>query len=392
MAKKALMKILFFATYFYPYLSGLTTYPAKVFSFLAEKHQVTVLTFKHQQKLKLQEIWQGLQIKRMKFWFKLSKGFISPQSWWCFWQELQQTQVVFLNIPNAEGLPLALLAKLLGKKVISIFHCQVFLGSGLGQRLIAALLNLSVFGQLFLSDQIIIYTQDYFHSLLVGRWFKRKAQVVLPPVAKLAVARSFAQQLKKQKGQQIWIGFAGRVAREKGLEYLGRAVAKLQQDLKFNQTIKLVVAGPFGQDVVGEADYYQRIKELLKQMQVEHQFLGSLHGAQLGAFYQAIDLLVLPSINQTEAFGMVQVEAMLAGKPVVASDLPGVRQPVKLTGMGLVVKPKEAVDLAKAIAKVLRQPQKFVNQQTKTKVKKLFSLKKTYRFYQQLLQKLATAS
>ena len=54
----------------------------------------------------------------------------------------------------------------------------------------------------------------------------------------------------------------------------------------------------------------------------------------MGSFYTCIDVLVVPSINSTEAFGLVQVEAMMMGVPVVASDLPGVRVPVQKQGWG----------------------------------------------------------
>ena len=48
-------------------------------------------------------------------------------------------------------------------------------------------------------------------------------------------------------------------------------------------------------------------------------------------------------INSTESFGMVQVEAMTCGTPVVASDLPGVRQPARMTGMGKIIPPADAL-------------------------------------------------
>ena len=51
-------------------------------------------------------------------------------------------------------------------------------------------------------------------------------------------------------------------------------------------------------------------------------------------FYAACDVLVVPSLNSTESFGLVQVEAMLCGTPSIASNLPGVRQPPLMTGMG----------------------------------------------------------
>jgi glycosyltransferase involved in cell wall biosynthesis len=80
---------------------------------------------------------------------------------------------------------------------------------------------------------------------------------------------------------------------------------------------------------------------------------------ELVAFYQQCDVTVLPSTNSTESFGIVQVESMSCGTPVVASDLPGVRQPVKLTGMGRVVPAADAHALAEGISEVLSHPEPY---------------------------------
>ena len=58
---------------------------------------------------------------------------------------------------------------------------------------------------------------------------------------------------------------------------------------------------------------------------------------EMAKFYPNIDLLVLPSLNSTEAFGLVQIEAMMNGVPCVASNLPGVRQPVWTHHMGRII-------------------------------------------------------
>jgi glycosyltransferase involved in cell wall biosynthesis len=81
---------------------------------------------------------------------------------------------------------------------------------------------------------------------------------------------------------------------------------------------------------------------------------------ELAAFYPNCDLVVLPSLNSTETFGLVQVEAMLCGTPSIASNLPGVRQPVVQTGMGKVVPIGDADRLAEAIIDVLRERPSFV--------------------------------
>jgi glycogen synthase len=54
----------------------------------------------------------------------------------------------------------------------------------------------------------------------------------------------------------------------------------------------------------------------------------------MSALYPNLDVLTVPSLNSTEAFGLVQIEAMMNGVPCVASALPGVRQPVSMHGMG----------------------------------------------------------
>ena len=86
---------------------------------------------------------------------------------------------------------------------------------------------------------------------------------------------------------------------------------------------------------------------------------GSLAPEHLADLYSVAQVLVLPSTNSTESFGMVQVEAMLCGVPVVASDLPGVRQPVRMTGMGEIAPVKDAAGLAQRLLSVLESPERY---------------------------------
>jgi glycosyltransferase involved in cell wall biosynthesis len=67
----------------------------------------------------------------------------------------------------------------------------------------------------------------------------------------------------------------------------------------------------------------------------------------------------MPSLNSTEAFGLVQVEAMSCGTPVVATDLPGVRVPVKMSGMGRIVPVADGAAIAQAILDILAHPEKY---------------------------------
>lgn len=376
------MKLLFFSPYFYPYTSGLTTYPLKILDFLSKENQITVLTFPHKKKLLKHEKIGRLDIVRLPYWFKISKGFISPQSIYYFIHKAWKNDLIILNLPNFEGLFLAFIGKLLGKKIISIFHCSVYLGDDFISRIISFILNVSVFVQFLLSNTVVGYTDDYINNLWLGKIFRKKIQTVLPPVEKLFADRAKLNEFIKEKNNSLWIGFAGRLAKEKGIEYLIEATSQLKT--KFPK-VKLVFAGPYGKDVAGEDDYYKKIVRLLNEKRITYCFLGNLKNGELGSFYKAIDILVLPSINKTEAFGMVQVEAMLLGTPVIASNLPGVRAPIKLTKMGLIVDPKNSSQLNKTIEEIINDKHKFINDKLTKNCEKIFDINKTYHFYKKLV-------
>jgi glycosyltransferase involved in cell wall biosynthesis len=115
-------------------------------------------------------------------------------------------------------------------------------------------------------------------------------------------------------------------------------------------------------------------------------FLGNLDPVQISAFYPNLDALTVPSLNSTEAFGLVQIEAMMNGVPCVPSALPGVRQPVSMHGMGRVSKIGDPASLAEAILEVLDEPKKYKGD--------IESIKKSYKpdsiaaEYEKLFEKL----
>ena len=374
------MKILFFSPYFYPYTSGVTTYPQKIFSYLSKKNLIEVLTFKYKKKSKTEEKINGYKIIRMNYWLKISKGFVSPQSIFNFLNKINKQDLVILNQPNFEGFLLAIIAKIFGKKIISIFHCQVFLEGNFLTKIVNFMLNASMKTQLYLSDKIVVYTRDYVNSLPYFKMFYNKTLEVLPPIEKSVADKNFLNKLLGLKKNNIWIGYAGRISSEKGLEYLIDACRDGACPVS-----TLVFAGPYGKDIAGENNYYNKIIDLLRKYNIKHMFLGNLTGKQLSAFYRSIDVLVLPSVNQTEAFGMVQAEAMISGTPVIASNLPGVRISIRLTKMGIIVEPKNVTQLSQAIGNILKNKNKFTNKELVKNAQNIFDIKKVYKFYDILI-------
>jgi len=377
------VKILFLSPYFYPYTSGVTTYPLKILSNLANKNEVTVLTFLFDPLLSNQVTHNQLTIRRMPFLFKISKGFISPQSLIYFYKYAIQSDLIILNQPNFEGLFLSIIGKILNKKIISIFHCQVFLRGNILVKIINWFLNFSMKIQLNLSDKIVVYTKDYINSLSYFKKLINKTVDILPPIEKSVIDKKYLNKLLKLKGNKIWIGYAGRISSEKGLEYLIDAVRNIVIPAKTG--IRIIFAGPYGKDVAGENSYYNKILLLLKEYEIDYLFLGNLTAEQLSSFYKSINLLVLPSINQTEAFGMVQAEAMIAGTPVITSNLPGVRISIRLTKMGIIVETKNVEQISQAIEELINNKNKFSNGKLIKNAKKIFDINKTYAFYDELL-------
>jgi glycosyltransferase involved in cell wall biosynthesis len=115
-------------------------------------------------------------------------------------------------------------------------------------------------------------------------------------------------------------------------------------------------------------------------------FVGPLKGAELAAFFASCDVHVLPSLNSTEAFGLVQVEAMLCGTPIICSDLPGVRTAPRSAGMGEVVPIGDARALAEAILQVCDNRARYVK--PRAHIESLYSTQRTVREYEAIYKDL----
>jgi glycosyltransferase involved in cell wall biosynthesis len=284
---------------------------------------------------------------------------------------VSESDVVVVNLPQFEGFIPAIWAKLGGKKVIVIYHCEVITDNWP----VKIILCLANWVSLTLAKKIIVYTQDYAASCPELKPFLSKTEEIYPPIPEIIPGK-----IKVGGNFDYLVGMAARLAREKGVEYLLEAMPEIEKSLG-NKRIKIVVAGPT--DPVGEEVYKKKVLELIANSDGKVELLGTLNEKEMAAFYKQIDVLVLPSVNGTESFGMVQVEAMKQGTPVVATDLPGVRVPIQQTGMGKLVPAKNPHQLAIAIAEVLKYSDKSRKGHGDPKI--IFNINKTYEKYRSVL-------
>lgn len=137
----------------------------------------------------------------------------------------------------------------------------------------------------------------------------------------------------------------GRLVYYKGLSYLIEAMKSVDAYLLIGG------AGPLEQEL-----RYQIKKANLTEKVF---MLGRIEQEYLGAYYQACDIFTLPSIYRTEAFGLVQVEAMYFGKPLVSTDIPGsgVSFVNRNEVTGFLVTPKSSHALVNALSKLVDDPE-----------------------------------
>jgi glycosyltransferase involved in cell wall biosynthesis len=385
------MKILFALTYYRPHISGLTVYVQRLAEALAVRgHRVTMLTSRHDPALPERETMGGVEVVRIPVAFRISKGVVMPTFPIRAFGMVRAHDIVIGNLPATpfEAVLLPFLARVVARKpIVMVYHCDLNLPVTPFNRLVDGGVWLSNVVAGLLANRLVAYTQDYAtHSRLLKR-FPKKRVVIPPPVALPTPSPEQVEAFRRRFALQghCVIGFVARFATEKGVEFALAALPLLRERLPHAM---ILFAGEY-RKVIGEEAYWTRLEPLLRHHAAHWQFTGPLDPTdptELASFYAACDVTILPSINMTESFGLVQVESMLAGTPVVATNLPGVRQPVLTTGMGRIVPVRDAVALAGAIVEIVQQrdtyrrPREFIAQ--------VYSTARTADEYEGLLERL----
>jgi glycosyltransferase involved in cell wall biosynthesis len=354
------MRILTALTYYRPHTSGLTIYAERLVHALAGRgHQVTVLTTQYEKQLPRTEMHGNVRIVRLPVVARINKGVLAPSFGQVSTRLVKEHDVVLLHLPQFDAAGIALRGRILKRPAVILYHSDLLLPPGLFNRFVNTVVNFTNYLAGLFAHQVVAYTEDFAnHSAFLTR-FAQKRTVIRPivqiPRALPAEVEAFKAQ-HNPHGYKV-IGMATRFAAEKGIEVLLEALPLIQA--RFPQ-IKVMFAGQY-EGVWGEETYYQR---LMPQIQHYHdqgcwEFLGVLSMQEMAAFYPNLDVLVVPSLNSTETFGFVQIEAMMNGVPAVASNLPGVRQPVAMTGMGKVVPIHDAPALAQAVLDIFDHPKNY---------------------------------
>ncbi|MGY1746338.1 glycosyltransferase family 4 protein [Blastococcus sp. SYSU D00695] len=311
--------------YYVPYVSGLTNVARDVAEGLAARgHRVTVVAGRHDPALPEREVVRGVTVERAPVLARVGKAVLSPALVTRLRRAARSASVTNLHLPMPEA-GLVAAGRPAGRLVVS-YHCDVALTGGPLARAQGAGVDLSSRAALRRADEVVVSSDDYARHSRLWPAMAGRTTVVPPPCRPRPAGRP-----RFREGGGLHVGFLGRIVAEKGLVHLVRAFRKLA-----DPDARLLIGGDFAAVAGGSV-----VADVRRAMAGDDRIrlLGFLPEEQIADFHASIDVFALPSVNSFEAFGIVQAEAMMAGVPVLASDLPGVRTPVWETGFGVVVAP-----------------------------------------------------
>jgi glycosyltransferase involved in cell wall biosynthesis len=323
--------ILINLTYYYPNISGLSQY-AKILAeeLVKRDNRVTVLCGKHQRDLAELENVNGVRIVRLGA-IGAGKGLFIPSIIWKSVKLIKNVEIVNCHLPSIEGVWVSILAKLLGKRLVTTYHCHYNQWAEWWQ-----------WPAYILADKIVVNTIDYIEGNDLLKSFREKIVEINPPIKTEGLNKNIVRRKKV-------VGFVGRISKEKNIEVLIEAMKKMPD-------WELWLAGP--ERISGEEKYQRKI-EMMTEDNQKIKKLGIVKN--ISDFYREISCLVLPSNNIRESFGMTLAEAINCGTPVVASNLPGIRVPILKSGVGELFDPNDVDELVEKIKLAITKKYSEIN-------------------------------
>ena len=334
-------KILIVSDFYKPHNSGIVTIINQYKKALhGENFLIFILTGKLnilEKKISREE--KNVIIIKSNKTFNFSRGFYSFEMIKDFFLISKKIDIINIHFPISIIFPLIFFSK---KPIIQSFHCMPPFKVNFSSIIIFVYFYIFGFFSFLFSKKILVLSKDYAHSLY-GGIFNYKL-IELAPYASNN-KNNFENKDKVLRNKKIpTIGYLGRISEEKGLINLIEASKYLELN---NFSHKLIIAGNFKD--VRFKKYINKVLEVSKNSN-SIIFVKEVGFKEKEIFFNSIDILILPSIDSFEAFGLVQLEAMSEGKLIIASNLKGVKDPITKTGNGIIIKkPINKFSISKAI-------------------------------------------
>jgi glycosyltransferase involved in cell wall biosynthesis len=243
--------------------------------------------------------------------------------------------LVHVHLPHP-GAVLACLASLYRGPLVATWHSDV-----VRQKTLLPIFR--PFLDMFLSmcDAIVVTSQEYLDTSDQLKLWSDRCQVI-PFGIRITdfdeVDDATVKEIRESFGPQIVLT-TGRLVYYKGFDHLVRAMRHVDATLI----------------IVGDGPNYSELEQLAWEIGVRSRVVFAGRVRDIRPYYHAADIFVLPSVARSEAFGIVQLEAMACRKPVINTRLPTAVPGVSLDGVtGFTVPPADPDALAAALNRLLR--------------------------------------
>ena len=357
MAADPPLRVLTVLTYYHPHWTGLTELARHIAEGLVEEGaEVSVLASRHDPSLARRETVGGVDVHRLRTAGRISRTMPMPGFPLAILRLARSHDVVHLHSPMAEAGLVRWACRLAGRPLVVTHQGDVVMPSGPFNQAVQRVMRATLASTFRAADRVVTHDAGYIAGSLMSVAGER-ATAIAPPVAFAPPPPGAAAALRQELGldDRPLVAFAGRWVEEKGFDVLLRAAPQVLT--KVPEAV-FAFAGERG---VAYERFSERCAPLIDALGPAFVDLGLQRDPQrLAAFYAAADVFVLPS--RSDSLAIVQIEALLCGTPLVATDIPGARSVVQTTGAGVLVPPEEPDALADAIVSVLDDPDQFATE------------------------------
>lgn len=327
------MRIAFVSAVFPPTRGGMCTVAAAEAIELAKKHVVTVFTLRTDNPRKdlLIDRAHDFETVRLQGLPRISLGGFVPQLLW----HLRSFDAVYAHLPAYGFMEVLILWKLMTRRKLVVTVHMDPIGSGLF-KLIFKLERFVLRAVISRADSIRISTEHFSRDSLFGGISQNKISIIPFGID----VNKFNPVEGEKKTVFLFVGRLSRTHYFKGVELLLRAFKSV---LEKNGGAELLIVGDGD-----ERKNYERVAEKL-HISRHVTFLGAVSDEELPGVYSRASCFVLPSTDTSETFGLVLLEAMASGVPVIASRLPGVDSVVSDGYSGHLIEPGNETELVNAM-------------------------------------------
>ncbi len=358
------MNILQVTPYFFPHFGGVESHVLGLSESLIKLgHEVEVVTSRYS-RMPETEILNGIKITRLPQWINMYNTPLVTS----IRQFVRRTHADIIHVhsppPFTERFA-AKGAKDAGKPFVVTHHCDLELKGLFGNTAVSFYQNYLGKYPLEEADRVISTTESY---ATTSRTLWDIDVTVIPNAVDIhrfnlqndgKVIRD-----KYSPEEEPLALFVGRLVPHKGIGILIRS-------LTYTDKGKLLI--------VGDGPYKKWLVDLVNKLDLNDRvvFVGPVDDYWLPSYYSATDVVVLPSTSRLEAFGIVGLEGMASGKPLILSDIPGVRDVIS-DKEGYIVEPLDPSAIAEALDKIWDAPEmaREMGERGRLRVEELFSWEK----------------